>query len=583
MGTAGTVWLVGCQGTDDGSAPTASTSSEAADTPTDEALAVVSTEFADGAVIGSATRLTVGVTNDGDQPAEFDVRLSVAGESVVGSTVQLDPGSTETVTGTFVPMTVGELPVSVNGDDVATLGVVPAATKADRTVGAHYFSWYGTPPHTWRGGDWSLESPYTPVLGNYDVGDPDVVAQHIDWCHYAGISWLTAVWTGPKSATDRTLGDHVLDHPRAGELDWSIFYDSFNVFSAERSGIDLDNPDHRGRIRDHVAYFAEEFFDRDLYKTIDGRPAFYVYTAGTYEGDVTGAFTDAFQDAGVDPYLIADVGTRRMLETVELVDIADAVTLYNPYTPAEDITETFYDDYEALLESWDLQREYADVDVLPTAIPGFDDSAITHVYRDNPVLDVTERRFRRCCDLASDYADGPVFVSSFNEWYESTFVEPSETFGRAFLDTVREELLGGEYDPRTREGTMVTFEFGRTVDERDLNPDAAGNRPLTMMVSAFELLDANGNRLLRTDVGEDADRVRFLKGAFSPYSPGPDAETRRWFGGGTESVVFFEGVEDVAGVAVTGSPAAEMDLTVRVGDETLGSKTVTGDRTYAFE
>lgn len=150
---------------------------------------------------------------------------------------------TEQPTGTAPPTTIE--------DDPVTLDTV-------RTVGAHYYVWYGPPMGDYRDGEWGLKSPSTPVIGKYDSTDPDVIAQHIDWCHRAGIDWLNASWWGPNEPSHRRLVDDVLAHPRADELDWLILYETTGRLG---SGIvDMDDPIHRNQLRADLTFLVVEYF-----------------------------------------------------------------------------------------------------------------------------------------------------------------------------------------------------------------------------------------------------------------------------------------------------------------------------------
>ncbi|WP_049980701.1 CARDB domain-containing protein [Halolamina rubra] len=577
--------LAGCSGTDDtanGDDPTdADTDRKAGDdrSPTESTaeqyppLAVRESSIgSDQLAIGTALTVTATVENVGDESGAFDVELALVDQREEIA-VELDPGDRTDVSASAAPMTVGEGDISVNGERVGTVDVVPVASGDDRTVGAYYFSWYGRHPHTWQGGEWSLESPYTPTLGNYDARDDAVIEQHIDWCHYAGVQWLNAVWTGPYSPIDKNLKNHILPHPRADELEWSIFYDTLIISGIyDGSSVDLSEERVANELKENIAYLADEYFDRECYKTIDGRPVLTTWLGGAYTGDPAAVFAEAFDEAGVDPYFVVGIGGRP-IDAVELTEIADAVTVYNPYTPRENIEEVFLDQLESTYRSWYLAGETTGHDVIPSVIPGFNDSELTHVDRDNPILELSTERYANACEVGDKYADGPVLVTAFNEWYESTFIEPSEEFGTSFLEITADTLAVEGWESPVSEGVMVTLSFETVVVASEISPGTDDDREVTLRVYELSVFN-DGEKLREVDVGGPEEGVDFVRGYFGAETES-DGRTARWLGGRPNSTLFFEGVDDIDRIEITGWAGVEMEVSVTVDEEPLGTTRLT--------
>lgn len=545
----------------------------------DPELAIRDTTIpAEQAVIGEDIPISVILENVGGASGEFNIQIE-AGRATVDKTVEIESGNRETISASVNPMTVGTVEVSLNNMRLGDVEVDSAASENDRTVAAHYFSWYGY-PHAWRGGKWSLESPYTPKLGNYDSREPEVIEQHIDWCHYAGIQWLNAVWTGRESPVDENLKNDILPHPRANELEWSMFYDTLIIHDIDDgSSVDLSDKRTAASLKENIAYLAEEYFERDYYKTIDEKPVLSTWLGSAYTGDPASVFTDAFDQAGVDPYFI--VGTGGQLENVELLEIADAVTTYNPYRPRADIEDVFLDEMESTYRSWYLRSKVDEYDVIPTVIPGFNDSEITHVSRDNPVLEVSTDRYANACEVGHKYAEGPVFVTAFNEWYESTFIEPSEEFGTSFLEITADTLASDKWESPISEGSMVTLSFETTVPATEIAPGSDDPRDLTMRVYEISVF-SGGEKVRDVEVGESEQGLDFVQGYFGAESE-PNGETARWFGGQTESTLFFEEIAKIDRIEITGYAGTSMDVSVTVDGKSLGTTQITDQQdTYTI-
>lgn len=526
----------------------------------------------DQLVIGSELTVTAVIENTSDEPGEFDVEFVLVDKRKQIS-VELAPDERTDISVSATPMTAVTGAVLLNDERLGTVDVIPVASENDRTVGAYYFSWYGRPPHTWQGGEWSRESPYTPTLGNYDSRKQDIIEQHIDWCHYAGVQWLNAVWTGPGSPIDQNLKNHILSHSRAAELDWSMFYDTLIIHDTyDGASVDLSDERTAAKLKENIAYLADEYFERDDYKTIDGRPVLSTWLGSAYTGDSVSVFNEAFDEAGVEPYFIVGIGGQS-IDAVDLSEIADAVTTYNPYTPRDDIEEVFLDEMESMYRSWFLAGKETGHDVIPTVIPGFNDSAITHVERDNPVLELSTDRYANACEVGHRYADGPILVTAFNEWYESTFIEPSEEFGTAFLEITADTLAVEDWESPISDGSLVALSFEQTVPADEVPPQNGDDRELTMRVYELSVFN-DGERVREIDVGGPENGIDFVRGYFAPESES-DGETARWLGGQTNSTLFFEGIDEIDRIEMTGWALTEMDVSATAGGESLGTTQVT--------
>lgn len=467
----------------------------------------------------------------------------------------------------------GETATHTTTTDHVPLPVDPIDT--DRLVGAHYYPWWGSKSdHTHREG-WVDESTLDPVLGEYDAHDPAVIDQHLQWCLDHGIGWLSISWWGPYDYRDEIIRR---DMPRTGNFEriqYSILYETTGRF--RHGAIDMDLDANRRQLRDDLAYLAEHHFARDNYLHIDGRPVLFVYVAANLTGDVEAAFDEAADETGVEPYLLADLPPTNVAD-FPVSAVADGVTAYNAYDSREDIQDVFHDLYERSLQSMNPGASAADADFVPVIIPGFDDTEITHTARDNPPLPPSPERFARCCDQLDPHLGDAeaVLVTSFNEWYESTAIEPSEQFGTGYLELTADRLATGESSGYEVDGTVVELDWETAVNSAELDPESSGQRELSFMCHELRLLDGGGDALASYDVGVPDDEPVFVAGAYGTESH--DGRTWRWFGTLNErtTVVVDAEADEIGGLALRGSPATEMAAEVRVG-ERAATVDVSGD------
>jgi hypothetical protein len=579
LGLTGTSLVAGCASSSSEDTPTraetttVSPGSTTTKTTPGEILIESASVDTEELTAGDSLQVTVELANTDDEAARLDLQLSVGATRIATQSVELDAGAERTVELTGAPENTGTQPVVVGGERVGEVVVRAESTNQVREVGAHYYPWYGEPIHDFRGGEWSLESPSTPVLGNYNSADPEVIEQHIDWCRRAGISWLNVSWWGPSSSHDHRLQDDILAHPRADELQWSILYETIGRIGSGR--VEMDAEHVQERFTSDLVYLAETYFQRDSYKHIDDRPVLYIWVSQVFGGDVESAYEAAVEEAGVDPYLVVDIPFRSGMDTHPMVEVADAVTTYNPYDVDGQSADEFVDSLETGYRTWYRAAEYVDVELVPTAMPGFDDTELTHDSRDNVPLSSKPSIYERVADTARRYADGPVLVTSFNEWYEDTQIEPSEQYGTAYLDRTSDRLATAERTQPEYDSVTFTLQFEQTVPESSLNPDIENGRDLAMMLYRLRILDASGVSTVDANIGTGTDAVTVLLGSYGPEQSGDNSW--QWLGGGTRAVFSVPSLPEDGRVELEGSGATEMEIALAVDGEVRSRGVVAED------
>jgi hypothetical protein len=417
-----------------------------------------------------------------------------------------------------------------------TTSYIPTATEGletDRLVGAHYYPWYEM-----HGGheNWTDTCVANPVLGEYASDDQSVIDQHLTWCLNHGINWLSVSWWGEGSGSDVALSDGLLEAEKFDQLSFSILYETTRL---EQYGCDLDAEVTRNHLIADFQYLEEKFFSEDNYLRFDGRPVVFFWISQVLEGDAQAAFDEITAALDTDPYILVGLPFGQSLGTAPMSAVADGVTSYNPYVPRADIEEVFHESYARGLRTMNLSARATDIDFLPVVIPGFNDTAIPDSQReDNPVLSASPERYERVCkQIQPHLADSKaVLVTSFNEWYENTQIEPNEQYGKAYLKTTAQRLATGGssgYDPT---GKVFRLVFNETVAPTELNPDSSDDRQLAFMADQLKIY-AGSERLAEFDIGVVEEEPVFLSGAFGIGSN--DGENWRWLGGHTGEASLF--------------------------------------------
>lgn len=468
------------------------------------------------------------------------------------------------------------------------LGIVPTPldpVEPDRLVGVHYYPWYEM--HDGHQ-NWTEDCVSDPALGEYAADNPAVIEQHLRWCLNHGIRWLSVSWWGPRSGTDRALRNALLDMDLFREVQFSILYETKGRL--EEFDYDLDTTGARDRLRSDLQHLQTEYFTESNYLRLEDRPVVFLYIANALQGDVEAAFEAVTADVGVDLYLLADLPFGTPPSNYRITPVADAITSYNPYSSRTDIEAVFHDLYEQGNTVLHLGADAADVNYVPVVIPGFNDTAIPDSQReDNPILTASPERYERVCSQVTPHLGDAeaVLVTSFNEWYENTQIEPNETYDDAYLTLTRDRLATGPVPEFTASGTRVRLAFNKTVQPANVNPESSDHRELAFMAGELRFTDG-GDPVAEYNIGTAGEEPVFLEGVY--WQESTDERSWRWFGGRTQETTIYvrADISNADTGIIVGQPMVsdEIEATVYVeGNRTarLGFGARDGFDEYHFE
>lgn len=327
----------------------------------------------------------------------------------------------------------------------------------DLTVGVYYYPWHGG--SNFHGRKYLREHlvpVQTPELGEYNDRDSEVIAQHLEWCEYAGIGLWVSSWWGPGKMEDVTLKDYILKHPELGNMKIALFY--------ETSGRMPDFTD-LSNVRSDITYMAENYFDHPNYYTIDGRPVLFIYLTRVLSGrgvleETMELMRDAAADAGFDLYVVGDQVFNQPPASTDQIALLDAITNYDVYGSSGAkmyATQSKVDNYYTAQEGWRVKARAVGTAFIPATSPGFNDTGVrdghTPLSRKLTANDEFGSLFKAMVDKAVtlvDPASNNLFmVTSWNEWHEDTQIEPVAEAPATALDdsdSQQDYTYGMEYE-----------------------------------------------------------------------------------------------------------------------------------------
>jgi hypothetical protein len=305
--------------------------------------------------------------------------------------------------------------------------VVPARFTAP-TVFINYYDWYGAPPLSptyvhWDGGSRSRPDPSQnitsdsyPVLGAYDSSSASVIRQHMAWIRAAHVDVVSLDWWGQGSREDR-LAKLVMDGAAAHGLKVNFVIDTYVGETPASIGND-------------IAY---------IYRKYGRLPAFYRVARPTKYGPSTrsrglfmlysppaplvhyaeyaklmdgirGTANDAIVLVRTnDSLLYSDAGLHQYLSYAHF----DGMFNYGTYG------KTAYQ--RALPQSNDYILSFS-------VAPGFDNSRASGITRPTAVVRSNGAFYDGAWSTLIGKRPEWIAVVSFNEWHETTQIEPARPF-----------------------------------------------------------------------------------------------------------------------------------------------------------
>jgi len=322
--------------------------------------------------------------------------------------------------------------IIATGTETATAGRTATATPslaASRLVLANYFAWYST--HNWD--DCNISAGDKP-LRLYDSDDPATIATHIHQALDAGIDGFTLQWFAPGERTDKNLGTLL------AQSQGTAFRSTVVILRHIWPG--TPGPSHSELVR-AIRYLLDRYGSHPNFLSLEGRPVLFfanMESVPVAAGETPQQAWSAIR-AQADPdraaWWIAEGLDASYLEAF------DGLYVYK-VTHAD-----FPEDYQKAsrwarnVRSWEQKTGLRKL-WWGTLMPGYDDlrSGCQPDLRGPLKLHKREREdgafYRATFDAALASVPDGLWINSFNEWVEGTYIEPSQQYGERYLQLTRE-------------------------------------------------------------------------------------------------------------------------------------------------
>jgi hypothetical protein len=307
---------------------------------------------------------------------------------------------------------------SIADSHFTTGGPLPQSHVSPRLVLAFYYPWYD--PDSWS----------SPVLKDhplipYSSDDMEAITRHITWAQQYGIHGFISSWWGSGNYRDANFA-RLLTAAQGTNFKVTIYFETLG----ERFRTTQD-------VVNQLEYVLESYSNHPNFLRYRGKPVIFLYSVesivrnhGQTPLQAWQAILSQIRADGYDAVWIGHTFDPSYLE------VFDGLHAYGFY--AEDLPEV-YSSVSGQVRTYQfLQDLNAERKIwAPAAMPGYDDDLLGRPgswYLDRAGGDTYSYTFQAAIQSQADW----IVITSFNEWWEHTHIEPSSNYGFKYLELTSE-------------------------------------------------------------------------------------------------------------------------------------------------
>ena len=308
---------------------------------------------------------------------------------------------------------------------------------------AFYYPWYAAGADRWS----QYGQDIHPLLGQYGSDQISVAERHIEMAVRGGIDCFVVSWGNNFSKTASNILNVTLKASNIDKIKFAMLYESKMALPADG---DFANGAMDKFVSDMI-FFKEAYFDHPSYLHINGRPVVYVYLTRYWKNFETKMLKTINDKVGRNILIIADnpyydanssphISKNGIRDNSPVFEVYSSYNMYQ-FTRVKDgerAADYMFREALPVYQSWSNKTVY-----FPHILPKYHDFREGH----KPLVGDTDGFMQQlqvfaCLPRPVWYQNefpNLMFVTSFNEWYEGSQIEPDERFGYGykFLDAIK--------------------------------------------------------------------------------------------------------------------------------------------------
>jgi hypothetical protein len=304
---------------------------------------------------------------------------------------------------------------SVGGKDLVAGGPLYGRRRdLDKLVWAFYYPWYGA-------ADWS--SPVmsdVPIVGSYESSNATIIEKHIRMAKSAGIDGFIVSWCTDWCPSYNL--DAILDVASRENFKISIYLESLQAEGW--SGV----PRTKASLESMLLSFFQRYGADDRYYRADGRPVIFVWAVDSQSIETWQEIIGDLNHSGYRGFYVAETSNVACLQVFDGIHVYGPLMAFKDLTAGDRALSLSVASYSLLYLDSSAKKLWA-----ATITPGYDERKIPE--RAGLLLPREDGgTYQGTFDAALKSDPDWVLITSFNEWWENTYIEPSVTYGWKYID-----------------------------------------------------------------------------------------------------------------------------------------------------
>lgn len=321
------------------------------------------------------------------------------------------------------------------------------------------------PGHNW---------PRKPLWGYVNEADPYVMEMEINAAadHGVNVFIYDWYWYDRRPFLENCLNEGYLKARNNHRIKFYLMWANHNVnnlwdirLSHIQDNIIWDAAVERQEFEKIANRLIEKYFKHPSYYKIDGKPVFMIYDVANLMRGLGGAEAtrnalDWFRKQAIKAGLpglhlqmtmwgernfnLSGVDGDAAVTTREIVKILDfdSMTHYQ-FCHFVDIDRDYNEIMDDVIVEWKRIDTVYDIPYFPHISIGWDNNPRFKEFRPGIVKNNTPENVQKAFEKAKEYADCHpnqpplITINSWNEWTETSYLEPDDLYGYGYLDAVR--------------------------------------------------------------------------------------------------------------------------------------------------
>lgn len=330
------------------------------------------------------------------------------------------------------------------------------------------------PEHNW---------PRKPLWGYVNEADPYVMEMQINAAadHGVNVFIYDWYWYDRRPFLEQCLNDGYLKAKNNDRVKFYLMWANHNVsnvwdirLSHDQNNMIWDAAVDRQEFEKIADRLIDKYFKHPSYYTIEGKPVFMIYDlANLLRGlggidetkDALKWFRERAVQAGLPglhlqltmwserTFNLSGVDDNRTATTNEIVSMLefDSMSHYQ-YVHFVDIDRDYNDIMVDVEREWERIDQAYNIPYFPHVSIGWDNNPRYDGLRPGIVKNNTPENVKKAFQNAKEYADAHpeqpplIVINSWNEWTETSYLQPDDLYGYGYLEAVKQVFVSDETD-----------------------------------------------------------------------------------------------------------------------------------------